>query len=443
MARPCFRPGAWRRAAFFVLLVLALPSARAQDAEPPTVNLTVEQATQLATELLEQGRLDPAERLITRLRAAPEPTLQVLFLSGHLKLARGDVAGAIEEFRRILVRDPDAVRVRLDLALALYRARDYPAALYHFELALSADLPAQAKANALRFVRDIRQRQSYWELNVAVVSDSNVNYATRATDVPIGQARFQLNDDARAKTGTGIMVTLAGRESFGPGLDNFVNLYAEDTNFKASRFDLFYGALTVGHTLSFATHDLSFEAGGHYANWGERSLYDGWVAKLADNWRVRPDTLVAASFESRELRYADFGFLTGVQYALNLDWTRTLFGKTLVRLGTTAIRQEAQSASSAYDASGVRAEVQTELPHSFTVGTRTETYWFRYDAPDPFFGIVRHDRRSLLELTVLRRDIRWHGFSPKLIVGYNLGASNIPLFEFDRTYVRLAFTRQF
>src|SRR5581483_1751535 len=236
MARPCYRPGAWRWASFFVLLALSWP-ARAQEPEPPTVNLTIEQATDLATQLLEQGRLDAAERLITKLRAAPDPSLQVLFLSGHLKIARGDVAGAVEEFRRILVRDPKAVRVRLDLALALYRARDYPAALYHFELALSTDLPPQAKANALRFVRDIRQRQSYWQLNVAIVSDSNVNYATRATDVPIGEARFQLNQDARATSGTGLAVSLGGRRSFGPGLDNYVNLYTEDTNFKGHRFD--------------------------------------------------------------------------------------------------------------------------------------------------------------------------------------------------------------
>ena len=429
----------------FLLLAcaLAFSFARAQDPEPPAVNLTIEQATQLATELLEQGKLDAAERLITRLRTGPEPSLQVLFLSGHLKLARGDVAGAVDEFRRILVRDPTAVRVRLDLALALYRERDYPAALYHFELALSTDLPPQAKANALRFVRDIRQRQSYWQLNVAIVSDSNVNYATRATDVPIGEARFQLNQDARATSGTGLAVSLGGRRSFGPGLDNFVNLYAEDTNFKGHRFDLFYGALTAGHTFSSASHDVSFEAGGHYANYGERSLYDGYLAKLADNWRLRPDTLVATSLEVRELRYQDFGFLTGNQYALNVDWTRSLHGSTLVRLGASAIRQEAQAASSAYNAPGVRGEVQTELAHSWTVGARVETYWFRYDAPDPIFGIVRHDRRSLVEITLLRRDLNWQGFSPRLIVGYNSGASNIPLFEFDRSYVRLAFTRQF
>jgi tetratricopeptide (TPR) repeat protein len=436
MARPFL-------AALLLGWALALPHARAQDAEPPTVDLTVEQAIELATRLLEQGRLDPAGRLIGRLRAAPEPPLQVLFLSGHLKLARGDVAGAVEEFREILRRDPQAVRVRLDLALALYRVRDYAAALYHFELALSADLPAQAKANALRFVRDIRQRESYWELNVALVSDSNVNYATRATDVPIGEARFRLSEDARAKAGTGLMVTVSGRESFGAGLDNYVSVYAEDTNFKASRFDLFYGALTLGHTFALGSHDVSAEAGGHYANWGERSLYDGWVAKLADNWRVRPDTLIAASFDARELRYGEFAFLTGMQYAFNLDATRALFGSTTVRVGASTIRQGAQSPSSAYDASGVRLELQSELPHAFTVGTRVETYWFRYGAPDTIFGIVRHDRRSLLELTLLRRDLRWRGFSPRLIVGYNLGVSNIPLFEFDRSYVRLAVTRQF
>jgi outer membrane protein len=427
-----------------MLALAAPPPLRAQEPAPEaTLSLTLEQAIQLATELLEQGKLEPAGRLIRRLRAAPEPPPQVLFLSGHLKLREGDTAGAIEEFRGILRRDPKAVRVRLDLALALYRARDYPAALYHFELALSADLPPQAKANALRFVRDIRQRQSYWELNLAIVSDSNVNYATRATDVPIGEARFQLSEDARAKPGTGLMVTLAGRESFGAGLDNFVNVYLEDTNFKASKFDLFYGALTVGHTFAFESHDLSFELGGHYANWGERTLYDGAVAKISDSWRLRPDTQINSSLEVRELRYPDFGFLTGDQYVASLDGVRALFGSSIVRAGASFIRQQARAASSAYDAPGVRAEFQTELPRSFTVGMRVETYWFRYGAPDPIFGIVRHDRRSLVELTLLRRDLRWRGFSPKLVVGYNLGVSNIPLFEFDRSYVRLAFTRQF
>src|SRR5689334_17616287 len=129
MARPRFRPGAWRRAFFFVLLALAAP-ARAQDPEPPTPNLTIDQATQLATVLLAKGTRAPAERLSTRLRAAPGPSLQVLFLSAHLKLARGDVGGAAAEFRRILNRDPTAVRSRLGLAVALYRERDYPAALY-------------------------------------------------------------------------------------------------------------------------------------------------------------------------------------------------------------------------------------------------------------------------------------------------------------------------
>ena len=208
-------------------------------------------------------------------------------------------------------------------------------------------------------------------------------------------------------------------------------------------FDLFYGAVTLGHTFSYASHDVSVEGGAHYANWGEHTLYRGLIAKIADNWRLRPDTLFTPSFEARELRYPSFPFLTGNQYTANLDLARALFGNTTVRAGTSAIRQHAQQKSAEYHAYGVRLEAQTELPRSFTVGIHWESFRFRYDAPDPIFGADRHDRRSLIELSLLRRDLHWLGFSPRLTVGYNRGTSTLPLYEFDRKYLRIAITRQF
>src|SRR5215831_5941118 len=213
----------------------------AQETQPQiSIDLTVDEAIELATQWLEQGRLEPAERLVAKLRAVPDPRPQVLFLSAHIKLAKGDLPGAIDEFRRILQKDPKAVRVRLDLALTLYRTRDYAAALYHFELALSADLPPQAKANALRFVRDIQHRESYWELTLGIASDSNINYATSATDVRIADLQFQLNENARAKSGTGLVLNLWGRQAFGRELDHFVNFYLEDDNYQGGNFDLLY-----------------------------------------------------------------------------------------------------------------------------------------------------------------------------------------------------------
>jgi tetratricopeptide (TPR) repeat protein len=419
------------------------PSPAPPGTPSETVELSLQQAIELATEWLEQGRLEPAERLIQKLRAAADPPPQVLFLSAHLKQARGDLSGAVEEFRELLRKDPRAVRARLDLALALYRMREYRSALYHFELALSAKLPPRAEANALRFVRDIRQRESYWEMGLSLISDSNVNYATQASEVTIGEAQFRLAENARAKPGTGLLVTLNGRQSFGSDLANFVNVYAEHSNFPGGRFDFFYTTVTAGRTISRGRHDFTGEAGGHYANWGQRSLYEGWVVRFSDNWRVRPHTLVATSAEARELRYPAFPFLDAVQYWLNGDVTRAFGGNSTLRVGASWIRQAADQAPAGYRGYGVRVEGQTELPGSFTVGLRIETYRFRYDAPDVLFGADRHDRRDILEFTVLRRDIQWHGFSPRIVLGHNRSTSTIPLYEFNRSYVRAVLTRQF
>ena len=60
-----------------------------------------------------------------------------------------------------------------------------------------------------------------------------------------------------------------------------------------------------------------------------------------------------------------------------------------------------------------------------------------------YLRIYGHEKAKRPSPSLLRRDLRWRGFSPKLVVGYNKGVSNIPLFEFDRSYVRVQLTRQF
>ena len=70
------------------------------------LELNVEQATELATIWLEQGKTGQAEKLLKRLRSAPRPSLQVRFLSGQLAGMRGNWGEAIEEYRAILIADP-------------------------------------------------------------------------------------------------------------------------------------------------------------------------------------------------------------------------------------------------------------------------------------------------------------------------------------------------
>src|SRR5215831_914058 len=107
---------------------------------------TPEDEIALATRLLETGRIEEAQTIVSRLRATPDPPLQVLFLSGALYSLTGHYREAAEEFRLMLARDPTLLRPRLELARALFLARQYNAARYHFEQVLASPLPPARRA---------------------------------------------------------------------------------------------------------------------------------------------------------------------------------------------------------------------------------------------------------------------------------------------------------
>jgi len=145
-----------------------------------------------ATRLLENGRIEEAQAIVSRLRTSPDPPLQVLFLSGALYSIRERYGEAAEEFRLILARDPTPVRPRLELARALFMARQYAAARYHFEQVLASPLPEAVKANVLAYLTLIRERVPSFAFSFDIVSDSNPKQATSSSIVEIGGLLYQL-----------------------------------------------------------------------------------------------------------------------------------------------------------------------------------------------------------------------------------------------------------
>jgi len=109
-----------REAVVWTLILLSGLYVASAHSEP-----TPEDEIALATRLLETGRIEEAQTIVSRLRATPDPPLQVLFLSGALYSLTGHYREAAEEFRLMLARDPTLLRPRLELARALFMARQY------------------------------------------------------------------------------------------------------------------------------------------------------------------------------------------------------------------------------------------------------------------------------------------------------------------------------
>ena len=232
---------------FLLLAGILLLGAAGRAAEPDPNAPTDEQVTAAvlaADRLLGQGRGSEALLIIKPVAQARPDSTQATFSMGLAALAVGDAhvrAGrrpkepeakepfdlAVRSFRGILVREPENLRVRLEMARALFSrghcvappsnllrhllGDDCWAAEQHFLRVLGANVPPQVVMNVRRFIQICRARKrASGSLNLALAPDTNVNTATSAATVDIFGLPFTLDDQARAKSGIGIVGTLAG-----------------------------------------------------------------------------------------------------------------------------------------------------------------------------------------------------------------------------------------
>jgi hypothetical protein len=64
-------------------------------------------------------------------------------------------------------------------------------------------------------------------------------------------------------------------------------------------------------------------------------------------------------------------------------------------------------------------------------------------APDPFFGEIRGDTESRIELILGNRKLRWHGVSPLLTIGYLQREATLEINSYNRLYGRVGLTTLF
>src|ERR1700743_2916213 len=192
---------------FWIALLGAMmvaPSVMAQDKNPAPTTIVISEV-QAAQLLLANNRLDDAKRLLDHLLTAKPDEREFLVLRANVAVAQQDYDTAISLFRRILVHEPEAERVRLELARAFFLKGDYDNADRQFRFARAGDIDDTVKANIDHFLGAInRLRQWTVNFSLALAPDSNQNAATSATQVNIFGLPFALDKSARRQSGIGV-----------------------------------------------------------------------------------------------------------------------------------------------------------------------------------------------------------------------------------------------
>jgi outer membrane protein len=396
-----------------------------------------------ATRLLESGRIDEAQGIVLRLRATPNPDLQVLFLSGVLYAMKGRYQDAAEEFRLMLARDPSLVRPRLELARALFLAHEYNAARYHFEQVLASPLPDMVRINVLAYLTAIRERVPSFAFSFDIVADSNPKQATSTQIVEIGGLLYQLNQSALSQHATGILVTAQGKVPLPSDPSLFVRGYVENYDYPGGDLDQGYGQLLAGKHVDLGPHGLDFEGGAHLARYAGHTLYQGATWRVSDFIRVGQTYALNIAAEARDLRYEDFPFLSGWQYVGNAELRHAFTPATSIFGGITLIRDLAAEDPYAYTGYGINVRYTHEFKGGWIGSIFYQYSWYGFDGVDPFFGEVRVDNDNRAEVSITNRYLSYKGFAPRLTVGADDRRSNIELYSFHRFYVRIGVVTEF
>ena len=99
---------------------------------PRTRTVTAVEAAEL---LIQGGRYAEARRVLDVLEKANPTDSQVQFLLAMVEVQAKQYPAAIRRFRRILIREPGVMRVRLELARAFFLEKDYDNAERQFRFA--------------------------------------------------------------------------------------------------------------------------------------------------------------------------------------------------------------------------------------------------------------------------------------------------------------------
>lgn len=444
-----------------LVAALAAPvAARAEDAAaPPPADagvsvpldklpevMTPAEVVEVAKRLILAGQTDPARRLLERIQAqAPDP-LDVRFLLGTIAVAEKRYADAVKIYRDILTEKPGLTRVRLELARALFLNEEDEAAEHHFHLVLAAQPPGAVADNIKAFLDAIRARKDFrWTVGLSVAPDTNINVAPEDERVDLFGLPFVLDDDARRKSGVGLVAS--GGAEYSPNLSKRAklesNVFVRHSEYKGSEFDDTLVSAGVGPSFRWSRTVISAQATGYY-RWYGHSAYNrsigaqlNWEQDVARRWRV------SATLGFQQVDYLLNDDLDGPLYAFTGAVTYGLSSRSYLR-GVFAVNYERADAVSLRNTEWrYGLGYYREMGWGIIAYLQPEITFNPYKGIQPAFNRRRNDTEFRVGLSLIKRDINLWGFSPELRYTFVKNHSSIDFYGYDRHRVEIGVSKKF
>jgi tetratricopeptide (TPR) repeat protein len=428
----------------------AAPLAVPGDAAPDDAAFA--NRTHQAEQLIAANRTAEARAVLEQLERSRPHAAQVQFLLGLLDRQDKDYDSAIHRFRRILVDDPKAVRVRLELARTFYEADDYAGAERQFRFARAGKLPEAVAQNVDRYLMAVRQRKTFsFGLAVAIVPDSNLNAGPATDTVTLYGLPFELSPDARKNSGVGASIDLS--TEWAPRVAGNTKLRVggqlHRVQYGASQFNDMTLSAYAGPRVNLKRWELNIVGSAARRWYGDKPYTDLFAGSFDATYNVTARFAVGGAASVNYIDYLRNPLQSGPGGTLAANVIYVPTPASLLRGTVQAGRQGAKIKGYANRSRLVGLQYLREFKGGITVALSPAYTRIDYDGPlsperpNDTFGITRRDRQFTVQAALLNRRIDWYGFTPRLAYTYTRNVSSIALYTFSRSRFEIGLTSEF
>ncbi|MFZ0267619.1 surface lipoprotein assembly modifier [Caulobacter sp.] len=450
------RPGG--RAAFAALAVAIIltggvaQARQAADApsrpSDPVQTLTGDQAFAAALQLyIRSGEHQQALDLIDS-RPDLAARADAVRLRAQLLAMLGRESEALALLEAHLTRDAGDALARFQLAELHFAARRDISAALAYRLALAGKLdPVRARVADVRLVEiQQRRRWRFWA-GASIAPDSNLNGATSATRVELFGLPFELDDNARRRSGVSLSAQggVERRFRLDERLAVRTALVGSFTNAPGAQFDDAFASLRAGPEWTLSPRAQVTLQGTANWRWYGGALYEtsaglraeGELSTRKNNVRW----LGGARADAVDGRFGD-GHDGGL-YGLDLARTRYLGPTSLWRLSGAANLRDARSSLESYSQYQLAAGRLYPLPFATLAYVEPYVTRRRFDGVSAAFGARRVDTEYGVSARLSKRDWIWRGAYPFVSLSAMRNDSSLTLNSFTRRRVEFGLTREF